>query len=83
MCVSEEGVWDPDRWLASVCSNTAETNAREKRKQATDMNLDAGLRKRPAGWVTTFSAISDLHFVYELHTWLTFMLVVSPFSRYL
>jgi len=29
-----EGVWDPDRWFASVSSNTSDTNVREKGKQS-------------------------------------------------
>ena len=42
-------MWDPDRWFASVCGNMAETNMREKRKQPVDMDVDAGIRKRPPG----------------------------------
>jgi len=49
VCVSDEGVWDPDRWFASVSPSLVETNAREKRKQPVDVELDTGLRKRPSG----------------------------------
>jgi len=53
-CLSREhetskGVWDPDRWFASVSSNTSDTNVRGKRKQAVDVDTDTSLRKRPSG----------------------------------
>jgi len=44
---TSEGVWDPDRWFASVSSNTSDTNVRGKRKQPVDVDTDTNLRKRP------------------------------------
>jgi len=46
---TSEGVWDPDRWFASVSSNTYDTNVRGKRKQPVDVVTDTSLRKRPSG----------------------------------
>jgi len=44
-----EGVWDPDRWFASVSNNTSDTDVREKCKQPVDVDTDSSLRKRPSG----------------------------------
>jgi len=54
VCLSSEhetskGVCYPDRWFASVSSNTSDTNVRGKRKQPVDVDTDTRLRKRPSG----------------------------------
>jgi len=49
--VSDEGVWDPDRWFASVSTSDLTASRESKRKQPpNDLDFDtAGLRKRPPG----------------------------------
>ena len=49
--VSDEGVWDPDRWFASVSTSDLTASRESKRKQPpNDLDFDtAGLRKRSPG----------------------------------